>query len=116
MKYFSFALALLFLCVQIEGAELFENQNRISHIITNDQGILLCVGDEWIQAEALHVACSGIFVLADGEWVSVEEAIELGGRRDTWKCKCGFENYVDFNYCSVCGAERPKEKKTEVNA
>ena len=116
MKYFSFVLAFLFLCGQMEGVEPIENQNEISRILTSDQGILIRIGEEWIQAEALHAASSGMFVLLDGEWVSVEEAIELGGRRDTWKCKCGFENYVDFNYCSVCGAERPKEKKTEVNA
>jgi hypothetical protein len=26
----------------------------------------------------------------------------------TWKCKCGYENYVEIRYCGVCGRERGK--------
>jgi hypothetical protein len=26
----------------------------------------------------------------------------------TWKCKCGYENYVEMRYCGVCGRERGK--------
>lgn len=28
--------------------------------------------------------------------------------RETWKCKCGYDNHIDIWGCAVCGRDRPR--------
>jgi hypothetical protein len=35
-------------------------------------------------------------------------SVNCYGAAKTWKCKCGYENYVEMRYCGVCGRERGK--------
>lgn len=84
----------------------------VSHIITNDEGVLLQVGTDWIVTEDLYATEEGIFVLLNDEWIPIAEALNHPEcLRATWKCKCGYINYDCISACGVCG--RPKPKKHE---
>jgi len=71
--------------------------------------VFLKVGNEWLATDGLQASESGILILINGGWITIEEAFEsLGGeRREKWKCtKCGFFNYDGIAACAVCGKPR----------
>ena len=87
--------------------QLLDNQ-RIDKIITNEQGVFLLIDGCWIGTQGMQATQGGIFVLENGEWMSVLEAIEGGiFPLETWECsRCHFMNYEGISACGVCG--KPK--------
>lgn len=86
----------------------------IEHIIANEEGVFLQVGNTWIATEGLQVSSGEIFVLIEGEWMTISEAVENPDcARATWKCEvCGFINYDGIAVCGVCGTPRPPKKRS----
>jgi hypothetical protein len=84
----------------------------VRHIITNGGGVFLQVGNSWIATEGLQVSGEKMFVLVNGEWITIAEALENPECvRATWKCEvCGFINYDGISACGVCGTPRPKKR------
>jgi hypothetical protein len=82
----------------------------LRHIITNDEGVFLQIGNTWIATEGLQILEEEIFVLVNGEWITIAKALENPEcARATWKCAvCGFVNYDGISACGVCGTPRPK--------
>ncbi len=112
-----FSLFLIVLCFS-GGAHAFENNSRehefplVRHVITNEEGVFLQVGNGWIATEALQATGEGMFVLVGGEWMTIAEALENPEcARETWKCEvCGFNNYDGIAACGICGTPRPKKR------
>lgn len=80
----------------------------VDQVITNQQGVFLRIGDYWIVTEGLQATPAGMLVLIYGNWMSVEEALEIPEcRRGTWECsRCHFINYEGISACGVCGKPR----------
>ena len=80
----------------------------VDQMITNQSGVFLRVGDCWIVAAGLYASSDGLFVLIYGNWMTVEEALEIPEcKLKTWVCsRCKFINYEGVNVCGVCGKPR----------
>jgi hypothetical protein len=115
------SLILLVLCVTKVGAfenycstavrfESFSGSTLVSHCIANQEGVFLQIGNRWIATEGLQISKEEIFVMVNGEWITIAEALENPEcARATWKCSvCGFVNYDGISACGVCGTPRSK--------
>ncbi len=110
-------LLLLTLCFS-NASHAFEDENYypevkqesplIRHIIKSEEGVFLQIGDGWILTEGLQASAEGIFVIVNGEYMTVEAALENSECvRKTWVCKkCGFINYDGIAACALCGKPR----------
>ncbi len=84
----------------------FDNQH-IDKIITNEQGVFLLIDGCWIGTQGVHVTQDGMFVLENGEWISLFEA---RGRSNNyvWQCPiCKTWNVQNGQPCSN-SANHPK--------
>jgi hypothetical protein len=80
---------------------------QIESIVNNNQGVYLLINDAWLKTEGLQVLGENAFALVEGEWITLQEAVQLGDFQAAWKCsKCKRYNMDGVNTCPYCG--RPK--------
>jgi len=105
MKRFLTVLLLAF-SFTIQATET--DPSGIEEVVTNEDGVLLRIGDEWLAAEGLQASGMGIYLLVNSEWMTLEEALETPEcRRKSWVCtRCKYRNYDGINNCAVCGKPR----------
>ena len=83
-------------------------QPMVDQVISNEQGVFLLINDFWLCTEAFQITGLDSFVLLNGEWLSLSEAIESGTcHLSSWKCKrCERYNLEGVNACAYCGKPR----------
>ena len=79
----------------------------IEQVMTNHQGVCLQIGDSWLVTKGLQASDAGIFVLVEGEWVPLSEAVAWGEFEASWQCaRCGRNNMDGISTCPYCGKSK----------
>ncbi len=83
-----------------------QNAITVNQCCTNEEAVFLLVGTRWLGAEAVNFTTDGIYVMEEGVWLSIEEAVECDDYW-TWTCrKCGAANVQGWDVCINCGETR----------
>lgn len=102
-----YKLMLLILCSMCFIKARANETPLIEHVMMNNQGVYLLIGDSWLVTKGMQASNEGIFVLVNEEWMPISEAVEFGDYQASWKCsKCGRYNMDGVNTCPYCG--KPK--------
>ena len=73
---------------------------QVEQVITNEQGVFLLIDGCWIGAQGMQATQDGIFVLENGEWISLFEAKNCN-KNYVWRCPiCGTWNVQNGLPCS----------------
>jgi hypothetical protein len=83
-----------------------QNSIAVNKCYATEENVFLLVNSRWLSAEAVNFTTNGIFVMEDGEWLSIEEAIRCDTYW-TWTCNnCGAANVQGYDTCINCGETR----------
>ena len=76
-------------------------------IVNNEQGVYLLIDDSWLKTEGVQFVGEDAFALVEGEWLTLEEVLELGDYQAAWRCsKCKRYNMDGVNTCPYCGKRK----------
>ena len=80
--------------------------HRIHQVVTNDQGVFLLIDSSWLQSQGMQATPNGVLVLQNGEWMTLEAAIECGSFY-AWQCRrCLTWNAEGRSKCFSCRTPR----------
>lgn len=107
-KFIAFFICIFCASASLHAIEPNRLEPLIEQIILSNEGVCFQVGKHEIVAESLQVSREGVFILVNGEWLVMSEALGIGEHiQASWVCKkCKSFSMEGINTCPYCGTPR----------
>lgn len=102
----SFLIAILCFSNTIQAFEI-QKIPLVEQVMTSDSDVFLLIENLWLKTEGFQISCAGAFVLVNGGWITLAEAVEVGDFQASWQCsRCKRYNMDGIKACPYCGKSK----------